>query len=539
MNLRFNTAPLWLLGLGVLLQNNVSAAEAGSRITRVTVYPGSALVERTARVTPGMKELVLPCLPVNFDLQQLRVEADAGIRLGPVSAVTQPREQVPACNSSVHDARIRELEDQLAAIAAEQGGQELALDYLKALAPESAASSPRPTGAQGATGAQLVATVETLKRLGQDSLQQQHRLARQREALELQLNPLLAERDRLRSARGNVRSLTLNLSAARDGEVRLRYEVAGPSWSPAYRATLDASARTVQLERLALVGQASGEDWQGVSLRLSTGSPRAAVAGAEPRPWEFSIRPQIPEPVAMAYAAAPAPMVAMKSRALAGEVDAAEPEFVVQVMQGQFSTEFEVPGQVTLAANNQRVSFPLGSQTLDARLLVRTVPASDSAAYLLADLARPEGVWPDGPLQLFRGAQLVGNSIWRSGERAQIALPFGRDELVRVQVQPVQQMNASAGFIGNKTERQIGRAYLVENRHSTPIELQLLEATPVSTDERISVSKKLNPAPTLEAWQEQPGVAAWERTLGAGASARFSAEYTITYPKDSSISERR
>jgi hypothetical protein len=34
-------------------------------------------------------------------------------------------------------------------------------------------------------------------------------------------------------------------------------------------------------------------------------------------------------------------------------------------------------------------------------------------------------------------------------------------------------------------------------------------------------------------------VAAWERTLGAGASARFSAEYTITYPKDSAVSEHR
>lgn len=521
------------------------AAEPASRVTRVTVYPGVALVERSARVAQGARQLVLPCLPANFDVQQLRLEADAGIRIGPVSAVTLPREQVPACNASAQDERIRTLEDQIAALGAESAGHDLALAYLKTLAPDAAASAvPQRSNA---APAQIQATAETIRRLGQDALTQQQRLARQREALELQLQPLLQERERLRTSRGQVRSVSVSLSASRDGEVRLRYEISGPSWSPAYRATLDSTSRSVTLERLALVSQASGEDWQGVQLRLSTGSPRSAVSAPLPRPWQLAIAPPRPPaaPVALAMAAPSPRMFAKSSDAAEAEAAAPEPDFTVQTVQGEFSTEFEVPGQVDLASGRERVSFALGTQRLDARLLVRASPAVQPAAYLVAELARPEGVWPDGPLQLWRGSQLVGASVWRSGgdaspaSRERLSLPFGRDELVRVQVNPNQQRNASAGFIGSRTERREQHVYLIENRHSTSVDLQVLEASPVSTDERISVTRQFNPAPTLDPWQDQPGLIAWEQRLAPAATARFQADYVITLPKDSPLSESR
>src|SRR5258708_32729046 len=56
-------------------------AQEASRITGVTLYPGSATVERTARVAPGMTRLEISGLPANFDPQAGRVESDAGIRM--------------------------------------------------------------------------------------------------------------------------------------------------------------------------------------------------------------------------------------------------------------------------------------------------------------------------------------------------------------------------------------------------------------------------------------------------------------------------
>lgn len=533
--------------LGVLLLPTLAptlthAADPASRIERVTVYPGLALVERVARVPAGSRELVLDCLSASFDMSSLQIDAADGVRLGPVSAHTRPRAEVSDCDSSPLDGRIRSLEDRIAGLNAEHGGHELVLGYLRALAPADPASAVR-SNPLPANAASLGSTLGAIQRAGQDAWNQQHRLGRDREALERELQPLLAERERLRQQSGQVRQLRIALASPREASLRLRYQVPGPSWAPAYRATLDAQVGSVQVERLAQVSQRSGEDWTGVKLALSTGSPRSATAGPEPQPWQISPRPAVQPayrsktmaapPVALAMAA---PSPEFKQADAAAD---AEPDFTVQVSEGEFATAFEVPGTVDVGSGGQRVSLSLGSHKLPATVLVRSVPATDPSAWLMAELTRPEGVWPDGPMQLLRGTQVVGQSVWRSGSQEKMLLPFGRDELVRVRAQPSQQQTGSAGFIGSQQERRVGQVYQIENRHRSAIELLVLEASPVGSDEQIQVTRQFNPAPLPGHWQDLPGVVAWRQSLPAGQTARFSADYSIRYPKDMQVIEQR
>ena len=512
-------------------------AAAQSRIEQVTVYPGLAAVERSARVAAGARELVLNCLSPSFDMASLRVEGSEGLRIGPVSATNRPRAEVPECSTSPLDARIRALEDRLAALDAEKGGHEFALGYLRALGtPAEGASAATRSGAPAA----LPGVMAGIQRAGQQTLAEQSRIAREREPIERELAPLRAERERAMQPSGEVRQVRIALAAPREGSVRLRYQVAGPTWAPSYRATLDAEAGTVELERLAQVSQRTGEDWTGVALRLSTGSPRGATSGPQPRRWELSLRPP---PAAVAAA----PAAAMSARNFAPAMKAAQDgggaeqpaDFSVQVAQGEFATEFVVPGAVDVGSGAQRINFTLGSSKLPATVKVQTTPALDASAWLVAELAPPDGVWPDGPLQLLRGTQVAGQSVWRRGTREKLTLPFGRDEQVRVQVDPVPQKTASTGFISTRTERRVGRSYTVENLRRTAIGLEVLEATPVATDEQITVTRQFDPAPRPGNWQEQPGIVAWTTTLAPGQRARFTAEYVISYPKDLPVSEQR
>src|SRR5262245_42559116 len=62
-----------------------AAAEPSGGISRVTLYPGSAAIERAASVAVGSGTLEMTGLPANFDLRTLRVEAGPGIRVGEVS----------------------------------------------------------------------------------------------------------------------------------------------------------------------------------------------------------------------------------------------------------------------------------------------------------------------------------------------------------------------------------------------------------------------------------------------------------------------
>src|SRR5258708_20204636 len=83
-------------------------SQEASRITAVTLYPGNATVERTARVTPGMTRLEISGLPANFDPQTVRVESDAGIRIGEVSTQDQSR-------TAASNARRSAIEDKIQA----------------------------------------------------------------------------------------------------------------------------------------------------------------------------------------------------------------------------------------------------------------------------------------------------------------------------------------------------------------------------------------------------------------------------------------
>lgn len=97
---------------------------AASRIARVTVYSGTATVERVARVPAGARSFAFTCLPASLDPQSLQINADTAVRVGEFNVLTEDRDVAPACASPL-DGRIRDLEDQIAGVKAEAGALSL------------------------------------------------------------------------------------------------------------------------------------------------------------------------------------------------------------------------------------------------------------------------------------------------------------------------------------------------------------------------------------------------------------------------------
>ena len=527
-------AALWLAaGAGAHAQLQADA----SRITQVKVYPGSATVERVARVAAGSRSVTFACLPAGLDVQSLQVSAGAAVRVGETSVLSEARELSANCATSALDGRIRELEDRKAALQAETDALGMVTGYLKGLSGgESGPGARAPMDARN-----LAAMTEAMRRSGQDALLKQHQIQRQQTDLDRQLKPLLAERGRTQGQGAQVTAVTVTLAASADADVKLSYQVNGPGWTPSYRALLDTTTRKVRIERQALVAQATGEDWRGVKLVLSTGQPRRETTGRTPSAWRIGIEPPPRANAESAYMAAPMPAAAPAAiaadRKMAME-RAREPLFDVSVFDNSFATEFSVPQSIDVPSNGQRVTLALGQHEDTAQLAARTSPRVDPSAFLVAEMAQPSGVWPAGPMQLYRDGNFVGQGRWNAPSDAKLTLSFGRDELVRVQVEPERDNQGSGGFVGSRAERQVQRAYVVENRHRTPIAVQVLEAAPVSVDEQVRVTTRFAPQPADQAWNKQPGLAMWRFDLDAGQTARVSADYTIGYPKDARLQMR-
>jgi uncharacterized protein (TIGR02231 family) len=305
--------------------------------------------------------------------------------------------------------------------------------------------------------------------------------------------------------------------------------VNGAGWRPAYRAGLDSAGSKVLLERQGAISQVTGEDWTNVKLKLSTGQPRLSPQGAEPRPWKLSLHsPSVGAVSELSYkAAAPAALRNAK-------VDEVRQEAPLEV-QTAFATEFEVPGAVSLPSDGRKLTVSLAKLSLPAKMRLRVVPRLDAAAVVTAEAERPEGVWLAGDIQLYRDGNYVGATGWNPQSSAALVLPFGRDSLVRVKVDRAKDRNSTRGIIESRKEREVSDLFTLTSYHRTPVELLVLESSPVSTHDQIKVEAKFDPKPTSENWEERQGVVAWARAIAPNETLKFSVAYTIGYPKDGAV----
>jgi uncharacterized protein (TIGR02231 family) len=498
-----------------------------SRITQVKVYPGSATVERMARVAAGSKSVTFLCLPAGLDVQSLQVSAGALVRVGQTSVVTDDRALTARCSGSPLDGRIRELEDQKDTMQAEVDALSLVTGYLKGIAGSGAGAAEGDAVKRAAIpdAKGIGAVTDAMLRTGQNTLLKQRQLARAHTQGVGGGNKVIA--------------VTLTLAASADSDVKLSYQVNGPGWTPSYRALLDTTTRLVRIERQALVAQATGEDWRGVKLLLSTGQPSRETAGRLPSPWRIGVQPA-PQLLAQDAARSRSTFAAPAAAAPVAKMmmDAQEPLFEVSETVNAFATEFNVPQLIDVPSNGQRVTMNLGQVEDTAKLFVRSYPRVDATAFLVAEMAVPSGVWPAGAMQLYRDGAFVGQGRWDTSAQTRLSLSFGRDELVRLEVEPEQDSQGTGGFVGNRAERKVQRAFVIENRHTAAVSLQVMEAAPVSVDEQVRTTVQFNPQPAELAWNKRPGVAMWTMDVAAGKSARFAADYVISYPKDVRLQER-
>ncbi|MEJ8839841.1 DUF4139 domain-containing protein [Ramlibacter sp. AN1133] len=514
----------------------IAQAQAVAPVTAVTLYPGSATVVRSARIEPGSSRLVVGELTTQFQVATLRVEADPGIRIGQV--VTQDAARTESANAAqaALEAKIQALRDQAAALDAQSGAADIVRGYLERAGGD-------PTGERGhapVDAKSLTAMVAAISQAATEALGRKQQVAVQKRALEQQVQALERDMQRVRSESRDSRTLTVNYVADRAGAVRISYQVNSAGWRPAYRAELDSTASTVQLDRLAQVAQKTGEDWRNVRLSLSTAQPRLSPVAVTPQPWLLSyLPPQPPQERRAAPTFAPAPAPAAPAGALLR--DARDEAYEPPTFQADsaFATEFIVPTPVTLPADGREVTLPLAGQKLAAKQLVQVTPRLSTTAFVVAEVPKPAGVWPPGNLQLLRDGNYVGASGWAPEGTEKWSFSFGRDDLLQVRINAVQGDSGTAGVFDKRNVRRIADEITVRSNHRTPVDVLVIEATPVSTSDEVKVQASFNPRPTVEGWEQRRGVVAWQRTVQPQETARIEVGYVIEYPREGVVTGLR
>lgn len=525
--------PPLLAAVALAVMSTTCFAGTSAPVTAVVLYPGSAGITRTAQVAPGASEVVLTGLPSNFDVQTMRVAASPGLRVGAVTTLDAAGSEARNPVEANLVEKIQALQDQKALLDAEASAAQVVKNYLEKLNGNSGSDKPGP----GPDGKALAGMIDTLGKGVSASLVKMQKIAVQQRALDASIDVLQRDLARLKSGSRDARTISVRLSGDKGGTVTLIYQLNNAGWKPGYRASLDSGASTIELARLATVAQNTGEDWSNVKLTLSTSQPRQSPVGREAQPWLLSWTRPAPQGYAAAqYApsAPPAPVLervevtGSRNKAQFADIDSS----MLVDIQSTFATEFEVPERVSLASDGRAVTLALSTQTLAAKQYLRVTPRLEKFAIIMAETARPDGVWPAGNLQLFRDGGYVGASWWniQQGKRTEFA--FGRDEQLTVALDAVEGKSGSKGIFGSNASRTVADVFTVSSRHRKPMDLVVIEASPVSTSDEIKVQAVFEPKPAVTAWEERRGVVAWKTAIAPGATLKFNVEYQIDYPKD-------
>ena len=564
-----NPATLFLLTMKLsplpllLLAAALGAAEVktdGAAITQVTVYADRAEVVRTfkGRLEAGEQTLVFDRLPGATRLDQLRVEGRGAFTLVDIRPETIQTKEVA-------NAQVRALQDALKAQDLRQQAlnqtearltfQKSALDKMLARLTTAGKESANPEMDPLKWAAFLDFQDKQLAEVDRQLLA----LQTDREAVRAEVDRLNRE---LGALRGNERrsrllaKVNLDVRQAGEVEVNLSYLVRGPSWSPSYDMRADTKAKTLEVTYRAEVRQATGEDWRGVSLRLSTAQP--GLAGREPKmdPWFLT------KAEAVAFAGTVSGGLVVNGRAdnriqmfnevkLMGNsmtisgVASSDPlkrmeamdERRASVQAGGTAATFVIDRKSDILADNKPAQVTVMRESFPAYFRHTCVPKLSPFVYLKTKAVNKTGfTFLPGPTAVFLDGAFVAQAnldLVPSGQDFWTYL--GVDQGVSVERKVLARREETTGVFGKKTLRTVfDQVFKLKNGKATDIELVLWDQVPASNHEDIKVvfeepryekdtdDLKLNESKFLE----------WRLPLKAGAKQDLPFRFAVERPED-------
>lgn len=554
-----------MLSCAVVCATAADAAElaVSSTINSVTVYPDGAAVTRVIHVDlpAGDSVLLAHDFPPTLDPATLRVEGEGSTRLtiGAIDA-RPPRPEPPRVVPEI-EARLEALKDERGAL----DDKIAAAEARRKFAQRFAESSPAGLGEKGearplaewraafAAVAEEVATADADIRAAR---------IRQREI----------DRERLRldaqRAANPPRKMEVRIDLAADQRTpatfRVTYTVPGARWRPLYDARLDSGTKerkaSLDLVRRAEIVQASGEDWSGVALSVST--VRTARGGSAPELRPLVVRYAMPAPPAP-----PAPSAARRrdrdafseanQRYLYGGFSAtqsfedggarhynlattvvAAQEASAAFETGGFQAVFRIPGRVNVATNAGAKSFRIASATITPDLLVRATPVLDAAAYLEADFKQAdEAPLLPGVISLYRDGVFVGRGQMALTPKDEpVRLGFGVDDQVKVTRVTLRRKEGSTGLISTAKTDERAFKITVRNGHATAVRVAVEDQLPVSETDDVTVEMLPSSTPPTERdARNRRGVLGWTFTAAPGEAHEIDLGWSVRWPSDKMV----
>jgi hypothetical protein len=295
----------YLLAACVVCSLAVTAAQATDpvttegRVTAVTVYQGQALVTREIDIASvdGLLEVIVTGLPESVLPGSLFAEPEGDVQVRSVRYLARPIEADVRQEVRELDQQIQDVSDKLAEVIEERtllNERKAYLDKLK----EFTAVTSQTELKNGVLNADTLKTLTEFVFTSRDEIGQRDLELKKEERTQNQEMDLL-KRKRDTVAAGSARTVReavvfINAPQAGAAKLRLSYLVNNASWTPSYNLRATNARDEVTIEYNASIQQMSGEDWNDVSMVLSTATPSLVAKAPRLEPLAIKLGAVVP-----------------------------------------------------------------------------------------------------------------------------------------------------------------------------------------------------------------------------------------------------
>lgn len=560
--MRFVLAAVWAAVWFSALSAPAFAAQvpATSTVDAVTVFLSGAEVTRLAKahLDKGEHTIVVGDLPASAIPGSIRVEGRASGKLD-IGSVDTAQKMLQRAESEAADAQRKILEDKIQTLKDQRktvAAQALAAKTQQKLIANLAQLPTRPV-TQGEPATSLDDWTKVLALIAQGTTDAS-KLALDAEQktrdIDRQIADAKAQMSSFAPARTQQTEVRIHVIAQSplDVDLSIHYQVPDAHWAPLYDARLSTGTKTeppkLSIDRRAAISQMTGEDWNSVSMELSTARPSDGSSAPdietqfvdfepEPKPVAAASPPPMPAPTTMARRKMSAELESALGAAADANVPVAADETVAQLKSAPFDATFGVPGRVTVAANGEPKRVLIASESSEPTLGCRSVPKLDTNAYLYAKIKVAKGspMLP-GIVYLFRDGTFVGTGnlpLLRSGEDHDIG--FGVDDQVKVKHAVLEDKRGETGLISTSHVDSRNFQVNVKNMHERPIDVTILDRVPVSQNDDIKVEMTGKVSPTTTNVDDKRGVIAFQAKLEPDEEKILEYGYRVSWPASKSV----
>lgn len=294
--------------------------------------------------------------------------------------------------------------------------------------------------------------------------------------------------------------VVLTLFSKIDRKVNLEFEymISSNNWNMKYDIRASEASKSAEITMFADIYQKTGEDWQNVSMLLSTGKPGHSLKEPVLYSWQLDVIRRQPKDDYDGIVAESKPEGASGRAKRIKTADDESEDFgeTVQVRESGVNVEIAFAQKVSVESSQKKQKKFIKTYDLNndgqVKFFYELFPQRDNKGFLKAALKNTsEMPWLPGQAQIFFDNEYMGKTTLPHvppGETEEIVL--GSNPSITAEKELVKKFEDTSGLFGGNRKIEYSYRILVENKTRKPAKVIVNDMIPVSRNEKIEIKIK-------------------------------------------------